>query len=134
MTVLTAGEARLRQQTRVAGQVLGPDMQQLWLRFPPRTPPPTWPATEHHQDRVLARLLAPPFTLDGADTQQRRRRGLIGVVDWLAEQPGTTWQQRWRASGAEALGNADWWRPWLQCLQSGSQRRGQSPRHGNNGS
>jgi integrase len=75
---------------------------------------------------VLARLLAPPFTLGGADAQQRRRRGLIGVVDWLAEQPGSTWQQRWQASGAEALGNADWWRPWLQRLQSGSQRRGQS--------
>jgi integrase len=126
VTVLTEVEARARQQSRVAGQVSGPDMQQLWLRFPPRTPPPTWPATEHDRDRVLARLLAPPFTLEDADAQQRRRRGLISVVDWLAEQPGGTWQQRWQASGAEALGNADWWRPWLQRLQSGSQRRGQS--------
>jgi Phage integrase family len=126
VTVLTAGEASPRQQTRVAGQLLGPDMRQLRLRFPARTPPETWPATEQHRDRVLAKLLAPPFTLDDAEAQERRRRGLIGVVDWLAEQPGDTWQQRWQASGAEALGNADWWRPWLPRLQSGSQRRGQS--------
>lgn len=126
MTLLTTAEAGAKQHIRTAGQVLGPDMQQLWLRFPPRTPPPTWPATEHTRDRVLARLLAPPFTVDGREARERRRRGLIGVVDWLADQPGVTWQQRWQASGAEALGNADWWRPWLQRLQSGSQRRGQS--------
>ena len=118
--------AEVKQRTRAAALVLGADMQQLWQRYPPRTPPSRWPATEGDRDQVLARLLAPPFTVDAADAQERRRRGLVGVVDWLADQPGATWQQRWLASGAEALGNADWWRPWLGRLQSGSQRRGQS--------
>jgi len=47
-------------------------------------------------------------------------------MDWLADQPGETWQQRWQASGADRLGNADWWRPSLERLQSGSTRRGSS--------
>jgi len=55
--------------------------------------------------------LAPPFT--DAAMMVRRKRGLVSVVDWLAGQPGHTWQERWRASGADELGNADWWRPWL---------------------
>ncbi len=118
--------AEVKQRTQAAALVLGADMQQLWQRFPPRTPPSRWPATEGDRDQVLARLLAPPFTVDAADAQERRRRGLMSVVNWLADQPGATWQQRWLASGAEALGNADWWRPWLGHLQSGSQRRGQS--------
>src|SRR6266511_1243234 len=118
--------AEVKQPTHASTLVLGADMQQLWQRYPPRTPPSRWPATEGDRDQVLARLLAPPFTVDAPDAQERRRRGLVGVVDWLAGHPGATWQQRWLASGAEALGNADWWRPWLGRLQSGSQRRGQS--------
>jgi hypothetical protein len=34
----------------------------------------------------------------------QRVRGLHRLLDWLAEQPGDTWQQRWTNSGAEALG------------------------------
>jgi integrase len=36
-----------------------------------------------------------------------RRRGLAKVLDWLQDQPGDTWQQRWLASGADAAG-FDW--------------------------
>jgi integrase len=32
------------------------------------------------------------------------RRGLPVLLDWLGEQPGRTWQQRWLASGADAAG------------------------------
>jgi hypothetical protein len=103
-----------------------PDVQQLWQRFPPRTHPPTWSATERGGDELLARLLAPPFTVDGNGPRDRRRRGLVGVLGWLNDQPGDTWQQRWLASGADGFGNADWWRPAMSRLQSGSQRRGAS--------
>jgi integrase len=76
------------------------------------------------RDQLLARLLAPPFT----DTamRERRQRGLVSVVDWLAGQTGGTWQERWQASGADELDNAGWWRPSLDQLQSGSRRYGGS--------
>ena len=32
------------------------------------------------------------------------RRGLAALLDWLEQQPGQTWQERWLASGAEAEG------------------------------
>jgi hypothetical protein len=80
--------AEVKQRTQAAALVLGADMQQLWQRFPPRTPPSRWPATEGDRDQVLARLLAPPFMVDAADAQERRRRGLMSVVNWLADQPG----------------------------------------------
>ena len=35
-----------------------------------------------------------------------RRRGLSLLLDWLEDQPGASWQQRWLASGAEAAGEA----------------------------
>ena len=102
----------------------GADMQRLHRRYPPRVVPSTWSGTCRDRDQLLARLLAPPFT--DAAMIVRRKRGLVSVVDWLAGQPGHTWQDRWRASGADELGNADWWRPWLDRLQSGSQRYGSS--------
>ena len=106
--------------------VLGPDMQQLWRNFPPRTVPATWPVTEDDRDRTLARLLTPRFTTDDASRAGHRRRGLIGLVNWLTDFPGDTWQQRWLASGAQPLGNAQWWQPWLPRLQSASTRPGTS--------
>jgi hypothetical protein len=50
----------------------------------------------------MDRLNAPPFLLDKADSQHKRRCGLQGLLDWLADQPGQSWQQRWAASGADA--------------------------------
>ena len=102
----------------------GPDMQRLHRRYPPRVVPSTWSGTCRERDQLLTRLLAPPFT--DAAMRARRQRGLVSVVDWLAGQPGLTWQERWQASGADVLGNAEWWRPWLDRLQSGSQRYGSS--------
>ena len=32
------------------------------------------------------------------------RRGLPVLLDWLEEQPGRTWQERWLASGADGAG------------------------------
>ena len=105
-------------------RVSGADMQQLHRRYPPRGLEPTWRATRQDTDLLLARMLEPPCTAKAA--RVRRRRGLVSVIGWLADHPGQTWQERWQASGADALGNADWWRPSLDRLQSGSMRRGSS--------
>ena len=100
--------------TAAAAAVIGPDMTQLWQRFPPRISAPLWPATEQTGEALLARLLAAPFTLtEDRVARARRRLGLIRLLGWLAEQPGDTWQQRWLVSGADAMGNAEWWRPLL---------------------
>lgn len=104
--------------------VSGPDMKQLHRRYPARDVPVSWPGTCLDRDVLVSRLLAPPFT-DPA-MRVRRTRGVVSVVDWLGDQPGRTWQERWQATGADALGNADWWRPFIDGLQSGSQRHGDS--------
>ena len=46
-------------------------------------------------------VLAAPFALDTPLSQRNRRLGVLAVLGWLGEQPGDSWQQRWRASGAE---------------------------------
>ena len=53
------------------------------------------------------RLTSGMFVLSNANSQDRRIRGLAWLLDWLADQPGQTWQQRWMASGADAAGG-DW--------------------------
>jgi hypothetical protein len=79
---------------------------ELLGRFPPRPVAGSWPATEAARHQVLARLLAPPFALAHPVSQQSRRLGLVAVVNWLEAQPGSSWQDRWLASGAEAA--PDW--------------------------
>ncbi|MGH3709896.1 MAG: hypothetical protein ACRDQ9_16325 [Pseudonocardiaceae bacterium] len=118
-------EAQLEAVTATGpATVSGPDMQQLHRRYPPRALPSTWRATRQDRDLLLTRMSQQPFT--DTTARLRRRRGLVSVLDWLADQPGRTWQERWQVSGADALGNADWWRPSLDRLQSGSQRYGSS--------
>jgi len=110
-----------------AAALIGPDMTQLWHRYPPRSAAPSWPATEQAREGLLARLLAAPFTVEnGRVARQRRRLGLIRLLDWLAIHPGDTWQQRWLVSGADAAGNADWWGPLLAWARPGDPRCGVS--------
>jgi Phage integrase family len=104
--------------------VSGPDMQRLRRRYPARPVPATWRGTCQDADLLLTRMLEPPFT--EAAAYRRRRRGLVSVLGWLAGHPGQTWQERWQATGGDALGNAQWWRPSLEELQSGSLRHGSS--------
>ncbi|WP_413106155.1 tyrosine-type recombinase/integrase [Streptomyces sp. Inha503] len=41
-----------------------------------------------------------------------RGHGIVMVLDWLEDQPGQTWQERWQASGIEQTGAA--WQPVIQ--------------------
>ena len=74
---------------------------------PSRPLPTSWPATQLDRSEVLA-LVSP--RLRGAEGSKRRavaRRGLLRMLDFLEEHPGDTWQQRWKASGADTAGD-DW--------------------------
>ena len=73
-------------------------------RFPARLPAAAWPATRQGGAQLLKRLTRAPFVLEGAGSQQQRRRGLVVLLAWLREQPGASWQDRWLASGADAAG------------------------------
>jgi Phage integrase family len=77
-------------------------------RFPARPVPAAWPATRQSRGQVQERLTRAPFAAGNAHTEKIRRRGLTFLLDWLEEQPGTTWQERWLATGADAAGAA--WR------------------------
>jgi hypothetical protein len=74
---------------------------QLVAAFPPRPVASLWPATEARRSAVVERVLAAPFALDNPNSQRNRRLGVLAVLGWLRNQPGDSWQQRWRASGAE---------------------------------
>jgi hypothetical protein len=92
-------------------------------RFPARPAEADWPATGQDRQTVLARLTAPPFARSHSVSQSARRSGLSLLLDWLEDQPGNTWQQRWLATGADRAGLA--WRQetarWLRGRGQGSQ-------------
>ena len=97
------------RKARSSGRPAG-DVPELLIRFPPRVRQATWLATQRTREQVLQRLLAPPFLADTPISQDHRRRGLRQTLDWLADQPGATWQERWNASGAEAAAGTAAWR------------------------
>jgi integrase len=82
-----------------------------------------WPATRQERGAVQERLTSGVFVLPNADSQDKRRRGLSWLLDWLADQPGRTWQQRWMASGADAAGGA-----WRQVPAAWQRERGREVR------
>jgi hypothetical protein len=90
-----------RASSATAMRVPGVTGSQLRSRFPPRPLSLSWPATEACRLEVLTRVLTPPFALDHAGSQQKRRLSVLAVLNWLQAQPGDTWQDRWLASGAE---------------------------------
>jgi hypothetical protein len=98
------------------------------VKYPPRPAAACWPATELSRERALTTLSSAPFVLDQRKAQSRRVTGLRLLLDWLTTQPGTSWQERWLASGADAAGPA--WRevPQVGCTSkvttpSGARRR-----------
>ena len=77
-------------------------------RYTSRPAPTAWPATGQTREQVWDQLTLAPFVVGNAQTEKIRRRGLTFLLDWLEDQPGTTWQERWQASGADTAGTA--WR------------------------
>ncbi|MFD9664868.1 tyrosine-type recombinase/integrase [Rhodococcus sp. NPDC059968] len=70
-----------------------------------------WCATELDRAQAWTLLTSSPFVFEDYNKQCDRRRGLGHVLDWLDEQTGRTWQDRWRSSNIENAGNQ--WRSTL---------------------
>jgi len=87
-----------------AGDAPAAGWESALTRFPARPAAADWPTTRATRDEVWQLLTSPLFTLDNRSSQGNRTRGLTALLDWLQEQPGDTWQQRWAGSGADAAG------------------------------
>ncbi len=87
-----------------AGDAPAAGWESARARFPARPAAADWPATRATREEVWQLLTSPLFTLDNRSSQGNRTRGLTALLDWLQDQPGDTWQQRWLGSGADAAG------------------------------
>lgn len=84
-----------------------------------------WPVTTEERDAVTTRIGAAAAAAEGSDSHHPGRP-MLGVgllLDWLEDQPGHTWQQRWLASGADADG-----RGWRQIPAAWLCEHGHTPR------
>jgi hypothetical protein len=75
-------------------------------RFPPRPVQQDWPGTGQAREQVLGQLAT---AAAGNAAGQQAIAGIEALLDWLEDQEGGSWQERWLASGAESLGAR-----WLQ--------------------
>jgi integrase len=89
--------------------------------LPARAAGADWPATRLGRGPAGEQLTRPPFAAGIASRQATRARGLARLLDWLADQPGATWQARWLASGAETA-DADWAQLPIRWLHDHGQR------------
>jgi integrase-like protein len=104
---------------RAAAAVRLAGYQAARRRFPPRPAATAWPATTHGREQVLGQLaVAPASKVAG----QQAVAGFEPLLDWLEDQEGGSWQERWLASGAEALAAA-----WLQLPAQWLHRRAGHP-------
>jgi hypothetical protein len=73
-------------------------------RYPARPVAAHWPGADQSRDQVLALWAAASPRRESTRNHNYRRWGLLLLLDWLEQHPGETWQQRWLASGADAVG------------------------------
>jgi len=79
----------------------------LWQRYPPRVRAVNWPGTLASRHMVVRDAMGCPYAAAENDqSRYSRRLGVIRMLDWLAAQPGATWQERWDAGCRAAAG--DW--------------------------
>lgn len=103
----------------------GGEIADFLQRFPPRTRPPSWPATAASMNDVLDALRQPPLKATPDRTQDSRLIGARAVLRWLETFPGATWQQRWEASPAPASPNG-----WVLRHKEWARATGRSPSDG----
>jgi hypothetical protein len=87
--------------------------------FPARPVPTSWPATRQTRDQAMVELTAPQFVLKDAARRSKRFLGVTLLLDWLADHPGRSWQERWCATGSDAAGRA-----WRELPQDWLSRHG----------
>jgi hypothetical protein len=75
-------------------------------QFPPRPAASSWPASLLTTQQILARIDTPPFRPVNGDGY--RRHGTARMLEWLASFSGDSWQQRWKAAGAEGRPKEEW--------------------------
>jgi integrase len=99
------------------------NVDRLAERFPPRAEQRSWPTTKRPLAEIMELVLASPLLRDLDErTRGHRVDSLRALVDWLGSQPGTTWDERWHASGADdALGST--WRDLVVPIAAGGPRR-----------
>jgi integrase len=78
----------------------------------PRSTPQDWPQTRWSAGEVLVAVDGLDLPGNSVDSLRRRRRSVREMLDWLAQFPGETWQQRWLASGLQDAG-----RDWLAVVE-----------------
>ena len=84
-----------------AAQSAGSTRPALAERYPARGAAESWAATRQGRGQVMDLVDTASSDLPESRVQNSRRRGLPLLLDWLEEQPGQTWQDRWLASGAD---------------------------------
>jgi len=96
------------QDGAVPARRLTAETAALRREFPPRSLAASWPATRASRDTVVSGAMACPYA--GAENDQSRyfrRLGVLRMLDWLEAQPGSSWQDWWRA-GCRAVAGQDW--------------------------
>jgi hypothetical protein len=126
MTATTVAPQELARPAPLAGPGGGKARAALWQpardRYPARPDLTCWPAASLPRaaaQRELGRVLAARQKGTGCSYMRVAPGALL---DWLEDQPGATWQERWLASGADQARSA--WRDiphrWLQDRGHGS--------------
>jgi integrase len=96
----------------------------LRTRFPARALVSHWSGAQLSRAEVLA-LVRSPLGPCASRLENDDRRGLLLLLDWLEEQPGNTWHERWMRSGADEA-REEWAgepRRWLEGLGTYSPSR-----------
>ncbi|MFC7807712.1 tyrosine-type recombinase/integrase [Streptomyces olivaceus] len=78
-------------------------------KYPARTLPETWPATEQSRDQILALIPVLPTHAEGHHAWGARKRGAEAILRWLETFPGTAWQDRWLACPAPGQQDGSGW-------------------------
>ncbi len=89
-------------QPELAVSTRSPAGRRVRSRTPARSHGESWPATLTDREVLLQTLKDAP--LIPGRRPGGRRTGCQLLLDWLEDQPGETWQDRWLASGTDTAG------------------------------